>query len=115
MRSKLLVLSVTVLALLLVSAAFTPSDARSHSSYSGARSYSHAGPRVYSAPRAYSGVHPGARYVHRDHHHRRVFIGAPVLYGTYYYYDDCGWLRYRALRTGSPYWWNRYYACIYAY
>jgi hypothetical protein len=29
----------------------------------------------------------------------------------YYYADGCYWLKRRALYTGSPYWWNRYYAC----
>jgi hypothetical protein len=44
----------------------------------------------------------------------RVIIGAPV-YGAYYYADDCYWLRRRALATGSPYWWERYYACLEGY
>ena len=29
-------------------------------------------------------------------------------YYSYYDYDDCEWLRYRAIRTGSSYWWRRY-------
>jgi len=28
------------------------------------------------------------------------------------YYADCEWLRRRAYRTGSRYWWNRYYRCV---
>lgn len=55
---------------------------------------------------------------HHHHHHRHfrrgVVIGLP-FYGYYYdnyYYDDCGWLYRRAIRTGSPYWWRRYEECI---
>jgi hypothetical protein len=59
------------------------------------------------------------RFAHRrNFHHRRVFVGAPFLYGGYNAYgygDQCYWLRRRALYTGSPYWWNRYYACINGY
>jgi hypothetical protein len=41
-------------------------------------------------------------------------VGVPIIYGGYYYYyGDCGWLRRRALATGSLYWWDRYYACVY--
>jgi hypothetical protein len=29
----------------------------------------------------------------------------------YGYGPGCGWLRQRALETGSPYWWRRYHAC----
>jgi hypothetical protein len=36
------------------------------------------------------------------------------VYGPdyYTYADDCYWLRQRALATGSPYWWDRYNACV---
>jgi hypothetical protein len=42
-------------------------------------------------------------------------VGVPIFYGGYYYsyYGDCDWLRRRALATGSPYWWDRYYTCVY--
>lgn len=39
-------------------------------------------------------------------------------YGYYSYYgfntgfDECRWLRQRALTTRSSYWWDRYYACV---
>ena len=39
-------------------------------------------------------------------------------YGYYYapdyYYapTSCGWLHYKAVETGSRYWWRRYRACI---
>jgi hypothetical protein len=46
---------------------------------------------------------------HFGHFHRRGFvIGAPVYA---YSYGGCGWLRHRALVTGSPYWWHRYRLC----
>jgi hypothetical protein len=33
-------------------------------------------------------------------------ITAPTTAG------GCGWLRHRALVTGSPYWWHRYHECL---
>jgi hypothetical protein len=29
----------------------------------------------------------------------------------YYYDDQCAWLRRKAVRTGSRYWWRRYEDC----
>jgi hypothetical protein len=53
----------------------------------------------------------------KDFKRPRVFRnGAWVwIYGpdTYAYGDDCWWLLRRAQATGSPYWWDRYNACIY--
>ena len=53
----------------------------------------------------------------RHHHFRnRFFIGAPFFYGGYYAYNgygNCAWLRRQAIITGSPYWWERYQACLY--
>jgi hypothetical protein len=56
---------------------------------------------------------------HHDHgnkHNRhRVFRNGVWVwvYGPdYYSYNDCWWLRRQALITGSPYWWNRYNACV---
>ncbi|HET9935738.1 MAG TPA: hypothetical protein VFQ29_04675 [Methyloceanibacter sp.] len=58
----------------------------------------------------------------RDHdgkhgnRHRVFRNGAWVwIYGpdTYAYGDDCWWLLRRAQATGSPYWWDRYNACVY--
>lgn len=56
------------------------------------------------------------------HHHRgprfHGFYAAPFVgYGGYYYgYRDygsgCGWLKRRALATGSRYWWRRYQDCL---
>ena len=53
------------------------------------------------------------------HHHGRHYRNyyGPYLYGggygyyDDYGYDDCYWLRRQAIITGSPVWWNRYYAC----
>lgn len=53
-----------------------------------------------------------------DHrHHRRHFRS--FGYGfyaypsySYYYSDSCHWLKVRALRTGSRYWWHRYHQCL---
>jgi hypothetical protein len=39
---------------------------------------------------------------------RRYFEGRP----GFGYRIDCGWLRRRALETGSRYWWRRYRDCI---
>jgi hypothetical protein len=52
------------------------------------------------------------------HHHfyNRFFVGAPFFYGGYYAYNgygNCAWLRRQAIITGSPYWWERYQACLY--
>ena len=60
--------------------------------------------------------------VHRHRHHSRRFYGGGYGYYPYYgaaYYDgyysgygDCSWLRRKAVRTGSSYWWSRYEQCI---
>jgi len=58
---------------------------------------------------------------HHGHHGRHghwvggvwVWDWWPGYYGgDYYSYNDCWWLRRQALITGSPYWWNRYNACV---
>ena len=65
-------------------------------------------------------------YVMKDHDHdhdhgnihnrHRVFRNGVWVwvYGPGYttYSDDCYWLRRQAIITGSPYWWDRYYACV---
>jgi len=63
--------------------------------------------------------HGHNHFVHDHHSHNRfVRVGIGWWPGYYYGYDygygydGCGWLRRQALITGSPYWWNRYYACI---
>jgi hypothetical protein len=40
-------------------------------------------------------------------------VSGSGLYGPdYYSYNDCWWLRERALATGNPYWWSRYNNCV---
>jgi hypothetical protein len=53
------------------------------------------------------------QFVHNHHvHNRFVAVGWwPGYYDYGYGGYGCGWLRRQALITGSPYWWNRYYAC----
>jgi hypothetical protein len=47
----------------------------------------------------------------------RSYGYAPYYYGYYdsYYDDSCAWLRRKALRTGSRYWWRRYERCRHDY
>jgi len=58
------------------------------------------------------------RFRHRrvgPRHFRRRFYAPFAYYGVYpRYYNSgpCGWLRRRALRTGSRYWWRRYHRCL---
>jgi len=42
------------------------------------------------------------------------YYGYYAPYYAYPYYDDdeCAWLYRKARRTGSRYWWRRYYQCI---
>jgi hypothetical protein len=51
----------------------------------------------------------------RFHNRHRVFRNGVWVwvYGPdYYSYNDCWWLRERALYTGNPYWWSRYNYCV---
>jgi hypothetical protein len=64
------------------------------------------------------GAHMGGRFHDGRFDRRGNFFFAPA----YGYYDDgygygdgCYWLRRNALDSGSPYWWNRYNACVYGY
>ncbi|MBO0762994.1 MAG: hypothetical protein J2P50_00110 [Hyphomicrobiaceae bacterium] len=138
MTSKLIMLAGTALALLMMSAASIPAEARGgghgfgggggHGFGGGGPQFGGGGPHFgRSGPRIgdraqFSGgprfqahafrAHP---QFFRNRHHRRVFIGAPFAFGYNDYGGDCFWLRREALYTGSPYWWSRYYACIGAY
>lgn len=42
-----------------------------------------------------------------------AYVGTGLLLasGYYGYYHGCHWLKVRAIRTGSDYWWDRYHAC----
>jgi len=108
MNVKLLASSVAALAMLALTSASEPAQARGHGGHGG---HGHSMGSGGWAPR-FSSVHtfshPHHIVVHRFRHHRRfVVVGAY----PYYYADGCYWLRRRALYTGSPYWWRRYYAC----
>jgi hypothetical protein len=39
------------------------------------------------------------------------FYGPGFAVSSGYGYDDCRWLRRRAIHTGSSYWWSRYHDC----
>lgn len=60
----------------------------------------------------------GGRHHHGHGHGGLRFYGYPFVgYGAYYdgdggYSEGCGWLRRRALATGSRYWWARYEDCV---
>ena len=62
---------------------------------------------------AYRGGGYGHYYRHKHYGHQYRGYG---YYGWYgwpgYHGGGCGWLYRRAVATGSPYWWNRYYECI---
>ncbi|MFZ1104872.1 MAG: hypothetical protein WAN86_18820 [Hyphomicrobiaceae bacterium] len=115
MTRKLLALGCAALAVLILSAVFSPADARrgGHGARgSFGKSFhgrSSSGPRYRSGPRFKSHGHSGYRHYRR---HRHIYVLPPAIYYGSTYYSECGWLRRRALRTGSPYWWERYYACI---
>lgn len=76
-------------------ATFDTADARRGDGWHGPRHHGHSWHRHWRGP--------------------RVYLGAPVIYRSYSYGygygDGCGWLRQRALYTGSPYWWHRWRAC----
>ena len=114
------------LAVLLISSTFDPADAKRGGGwggrgYSGGHARAFSG-RAFSAPRFYGGssyrAHSFAgRHVHRHRHIRRgIAVGVPLAaYGAYYYTSTCDWLRRKAIYTGAPYWWDRYYACVEGY
>jgi hypothetical protein len=37
--------------------------------------------------------------------------GISFYFSDGYYYGNCGWLKRRAIVTGSPIWWQRYHRC----
>jgi hypothetical protein len=51
------------------------------------------------------------RYYRHGRYYRNYRYGGVYAYG--YGYGNCAWLRRQALITGSPYWWQRYNACVY--
>ena len=76
------------------------------------------GPAVWHGGRTAWHDHNHFDHNHFDHdhhfHNRFVAVGFgwwPGYYDYGYGYGGCGWLYRRAVVTGSPYWWDRYYAC----
>jgi hypothetical protein len=126
MASKLVTLGGAALALLMASSFPVPTDARQGGGgghgFGGGRGFvgghmggmrvgrAHMGAPVHVVPRGADFAH--RPFIHDRRVHRRIFFVAPA-YGAYYYGDGCYWLRRNALSTGSPYWWNQYYTCIY--
>lgn len=81
----------------------------------GARFHRGGGVRRMHRGGRYSG---GYRHRHRHRGYRYrgwgsgIYLATPyVYYGGYYGYGECGWLRRKAVRTGSRYWWRRYNRC----
>ena len=78
---------------------------------------SHYRGRHYAAPKHY--YRGGGGHKHYNYKNRRYYPGRYYRnYGWYgwgyaYGYGGCAWLRRQALITGSSYWWQRYYDCIY--
>jgi hypothetical protein len=124
MTKKWVALGASALALVLVASTFDTAEARRSGGGGGFRS----GGNSFAA-RSFSGrAFAPSRFVGRPsyaavggfRHHRRfgrAFIGVPLAYGAYSYGygGGCSWLRYRALETGSRYWWSRYYDCVNGY
>jgi hypothetical protein len=113
MNLQILASGVAALAMLTLASASEPAQAR-HGGHGPGGGGGWA-PR-FSSVRHVSGPHHFAfRDFHRFHrfrHHRRF---AYVDVYPYAYGDGCYWLRRRALYSGSPYWWRRYYACRHGY
>ncbi len=108
---KLLLLCCAVLGLLMISAISNPADARRGHGHGHGHGF-HGGGHHHSGGRHFS--HHRYHGHHRHHRYGGIYFGAPYYYG-YGYYGSCSWLRRKALRTGSRYWWNRYEACLYDY
>jgi hypothetical protein len=105
MHMNFLASGMAAVAMLTVASASEPAEAR-HGGHGmgGGRGWApHASVHAFAGPGHFAFRH------HHRFHHRRLFVG-DYAYG---YGDDCYWLRRRALYTGSPYWWRRYYACRY--
>jgi hypothetical protein len=124
MTKTLGALGASMLALVLVASTFDTAEAKPSGGYRGGSGHSF-------AARSFSGRSFGTtRFVGRSnfaaagnfghrHRHRHIgrgfLVGVPLAYGAYAYGSGCSWLRYRALETGSRYWWSRYYDCINGY
>lgn len=122
MKKTWAALGASALAVALVASTIDSAEARRGGGFGGFRGGGHYAARSF-APRAFATgprfIAPRRIYGHHRHFRRGVVIGAPLAYGAYYYGygygSGCGWLRHRALETGSRYWWSRYYDCINGY
>lgn len=80
----------------------------------GVRAFGGGGIRHFRGGHSGPRIHFGGHRHHGHHHHRRyrgLYFAAPfITYGAYNY-GSCHWLKRKAIRTGSRYWWNRYYRC----
>lgn len=73
--------------------------------------FRHRGMHRHRGIHRHRGFHRHRGYRHRHHRGwRRGFYAVPYVYGGYGY-RNCYWLKRRALRTGSRYWWRRYATC----
>jgi hypothetical protein len=120
MKKAWVALGASALAIVLVASTFDTAEARRGGGGGGWRGGGgHYSARSFSAPRFVARSSSFARVAPFRHHRhvRRAFVGAPLAYGAYAYSygSGCSWLRYRALETGSRYWWSRYYDCVNGY
>jgi hypothetical protein len=119
MKKAWVALGAGALAIALVASTFDTAEARHRGGGGGFRSGGWGGGGARFVARSYSAPRFVARSsfagVHRHRHVRRAFVGVPLAYGAYGYGSGCSWLRYRALETGSRYWWSRYYDCVNGY
>jgi len=106
MHTKSFASAIVALAALAAAGSFAPAQAR-YGGHSWGGS-AHAWAPHSSHANSYVGMrHDAFHRFHHHHHRRHVFIvGYPYVYD-----DGCYWLKRRAIYTGSPYWWRRYYAC----
>ena len=119
MTKRWMAVGATAVALVLVASTFDAAEAKR----GGGGGYRGGG--GHFAARSFSGrSFGGARFVGpsrfagaRHRHVRGFAVGVPLAYGAYAYSygGSCRWLRYRALETGSGYWWTRYYDCVNGY
>lgn len=115
MKHKLLALPAALLAAaFMLFAAVDDAEAGRgyHRGHHGGHFRHFSGPRFHSFRHARPGFHlhfgAGPRRFHRGF----VYGGLPLAtFGHYYHRSGCGWLKRRAVHTGSRYWWRRYAAC----
>jgi hypothetical protein len=124
MKSALVAVGALALGLLTLPAMLQPADAMQGRSGVG-HVHVGMGPHIGSGPNWGTGPRHSNNVAffhdhdhHHHHHHRGVFFVDAPLYGYGYGYDyydygyDCRGLRWRAVETGSRYWWHRYRECL---